>query len=492
MGVDHTGGTDTRTETADKSAASEQNNLPADNPGSPGQPSRAESLARARETAQRNDTQQTEVKESGAQPADQRDSETTESSQSDNGSQETGAPGQNETETTGQGTDERDKGKGASETGEAGSQGHRDEDPRSEDKGTPAENKPETGGSGDRGQPASQSPEQRTDSRTETADRPATSQRQYTLPADNPGSPGQPSRAESLARAREPDQWNGTQQSETTSTSDRPSQERDVQPATAQAASDGPANGVTGRPEAVQEQDAGRTGTSQGTPESGGPGRPTDGTPQEQADVHSETAENRTPSERQYTLPADNPGSPDQPSRLESLARARETFQEESDTRQAQTAGQEQQDAGNPVADQNPAESPVSEAPRTAEQDPQATGKPDAEGPQPYHERIGENTEQPFGPQEGGQEGKPGEPQAHERAAEPAGDSEQTPQIPDGERTTDGRTSQPQEAERPPEQLGEQRVPENAPGPQEAAGREQETSGVQSFLGAGHSYDGRA
>lgn len=477
MGVDHTGGTDTRTETTDKPGPSEQqNSLPADKPGSPGQPSRAESLARAREPAQQNGAQQNEVKESVGQPADQRDGETTESSQNGNDSQETGPPGQNEAESTGQGTDERDKGKGASETGEAGSQGRRDEDPRSESKGTTAEDKPEIGGSDDRGQPVGQSPEQRTDSRAETADRPDSARRQYTLPADNPGSPNQPSRIESLARAREPAQWNGTQQSETSSTTDRPTQERDVQPATAQTTSDGPANGVNGRPETVQEQDAGRTVTSQGTPESGDPGRPTDGTSQGQTDVHGETAENRTPSERQYTLPADNPGSPDQPSRLESLARAREPFQQESDTRQAQSTGQEQQDAGGPVADQNPPESPVSEAPRTAEQDPQAPGKPDAEGPQLYHERTGENTEQPFGSKEGGQEVTPGEPQAHERAAKPAGDSEQTPQIPDGERTTDGRTSQPQETERPPEQLGEQRTTDNAARPQEAADREQETS----------------
>ncbi|MCP9948673.1 hypothetical protein LUX33_09780 [Actinomadura madurae] len=170
---------------------------------------------------------------------------------------------------------------------------------------------------------------------------------------------------------------------------------------------------------------------------------------------------------------ADNPGSPGQPSRIESLARAREPFQQESDARQAQAIGQEQ-DAGTPVADHGPPEPAAPDASQTTEQDPQATGKPDAEGPQPYHERTGENTEQPFGPREGGQEVTPGEPKAHERAAEPAGESERTPQIPDGEGTADGRTSQPQEVERPAEELGEHRTTDDAARPQEAAGRDQE------------------
>ncbi|TDC55867.1 hypothetical protein E1281_10095, partial [Actinomadura sp. KC345] len=77
MGVEDTTKTDTRTETSDNPASQERPNTPPpDNPGSPGQPSRLESLRRAREQ-QEGRAQQTQDKDAGTNPADERDDKTT-------------------------------------------------------------------------------------------------------------------------------------------------------------------------------------------------------------------------------------------------------------------------------------------------------------------------------------------------------------------------------------------------------------------------------
>ncbi|WP_433467114.1 hypothetical protein [Spirillospora sp. CA-128828] len=64
MGIEHTSGTDTHTEAIDKpTAQGRPPGLRPDNPGSPGQPSRLESLARARELPQeQNGSEKTDVK----------------------------------------------------------------------------------------------------------------------------------------------------------------------------------------------------------------------------------------------------------------------------------------------------------------------------------------------------------------------------------------------------------------------------------------------
>ncbi len=53
-----------------------------------------------------------------------------------------------------------------------------------------------------------------TDTRTENTDAPTTSDRSSAPPPDNPGSSGRPSRLESLARARQGQEQNGSQQTE--------------------------------------------------------------------------------------------------------------------------------------------------------------------------------------------------------------------------------------------------------------------------------------
>ncbi len=189
VGVENKGGTDTGTETADPSTTRDRiPGPPPDNPGSPGQPSRLESHARARQSQEQNGSQQTEATGCGAQADGRRE----------------GKPSSPQ----GGGTEKAE----ASGKPESGQAGRRDEEPRSRDSGT------QSGGhtAGGRDRPQGQASEREADTRVEPADRPASSARPYTLPADNPGSPGQPSRLESHARAREAQQQRNAQNAEGT------------------------------------------------------------------------------------------------------------------------------------------------------------------------------------------------------------------------------------------------------------------------------------
>ncbi|RKS69077.1 hypothetical protein BZB76_6216 [Actinomadura pelletieri DSM 43383] len=145
-----------------------------------------------------------------------------------------------------------------------------------------------------------------TDTRTENSDKSSSSERPYTPPADNPGSPEQPSRLESRARAREAQQDNGGP----------PGGERHDKPQT-----------TNGQPrESGKDRDSGGEG--------GG--------------------ERPGPRDQQYR---DMPGSPGQPSRLESQARAREAQQDNGTQRgetkdSSATAGRDRDDE--PAAAQTP------------------------------------------------------------------------------------------------------------------------------------------
>ncbi|MFB4311282.1 hypothetical protein [Actinomadura sp. GTD37] len=176
MGVEDNGGTGPRTETTDRPKSGDRPYTPPpDNPGSPGQPSRLESRARARQ-AQEQNTPATSGAQSAAGPRDTK-------------------PGSSQAGTESTGT------QGRPDTGQSGPQ---NADPRSRDTGA------RTGGPspGSRDRPQTQGTERETDTRTEPADKPAPPAQPYTLPADNPGSPGQPSRLESRARARQAQEQN--------------------------------------------------------------------------------------------------------------------------------------------------------------------------------------------------------------------------------------------------------------------------------------------
>ncbi|MEO3826215.1 C2 family cysteine protease [Actinomadura sp. B10D3] len=165
-----------------------------------------------------------------------------------------------------------------------------------------AKDKPQTAGNS----PAEQ--DEPTDSST-------SAKPQHTLPPDNPGSPSQPSRLESLARAREPVHQNEPQHTEPEDNGTPPTEERKPHSEAKPTAEDG-RSAAGEKPEAADE--------------SVSPGQ-------------------------KYTLPSDNPGSPSQPSRLESLARAREPVQQENDNSKpedadgAEPTGTEPQDAPKPA-----------------------------------------------------------------------------------------------------------------------------------------------
>ncbi|GAA0555386.1 hypothetical protein [Actinomadura livida] len=214
MGVEDTTKTDTRTETSDKPAPQERPTPPPDNPGSPGQPSRLESLRRAREQ-QESRAQETQGENTGTSPREQRDDKA--ASQQSDSREENADSGTPEAEDRQQGKDKD----------------QREDDPRTQDQGTSAVRETDTGTPGDRNRdrPQAQPAEPRADTRTEPADRPASPQGQWTPPPDNPGSPGQPSRLESLARAREQQQAAAAKRLEVGN--DEPSKGQDTDPALA-------------------------------------------------------------------------------------------------------------------------------------------------------------------------------------------------------------------------------------------------------------------
>ncbi|XRQ13858.1 hypothetical protein ACN3XK_24120 [Actinomadura welshii] len=466
MGVENDTKTDTRADTSDKPTAQERPSTPPpDNPGSPGQPSRLESRARAREAQQANGSQQTDAKNTGGPPREQRDD------------------------------------KPASTHGSAAT-------------------KPEaTAKAQDTG-----NDERRPEGRE--TERPAARDQQYGPPPDNPGSPGQPSRLESLARAREAQLANASQRPEDDNGRPEPgSGERATKPLARTH------EGGGGEPQPAADRDR-DVGEAESPHERGGrrdhaaaadaeprtDDRQAEQAAEQRTDARGETTDEPASSERRYALPADNPGSPGQPSRLESLARAREHQESrsqesdvtgtgsgplpESDTRPAsdqsmsngantEAAGtpgvnDSERDAGRPRSgettrrDEQGAEAhpqagqtsenarqgegereplpqhddpkpDTSNGPPAPESTPQGADRPAGDSRERRPEPTGETTDQPSGPHEAASGG----PEIQERTADLPQDSDasQTP----GGRAEDGHRSGPESAEHP------QSEPENRP-----------------------------
>ncbi|MGC4954350.1 C2 family cysteine protease [Actinomadura citrea] len=212
--MDHPTRTDAKVEATDRPRPSEKPpGPPPDNPGAPGYPSRRESLARAREPVQQEGgTQQAAVKDSPARETEARDEPASPQAESGEGKDGSGPEAPDREEDAAKPEAETD----GSEPGEDVDQDESSEDAKAEQ--TDAEPRD--------GEPQSERADKLTDAQTESAgekaethDAPVSSQRQNTLPTDNPGSPHQPSRRESHALAREPGQQDaGAPETESTDT----------------------------------------------------------------------------------------------------------------------------------------------------------------------------------------------------------------------------------------------------------------------------------
>ena len=259
MGVENGTGTDTRTETTDKPPSQDRPSAPPpDNPGSPGQPSRLESRARAREA------QQAEAQGTDGSPRDDR-------------------PGPSPTQTSGE------KPETSPNSG-----------PADKDQGT--ENRSNKG-------------------EVRETDHPAPGDKANGPPPDNPGSLGQPSRLESIARAREAQQAHATEHPAPRHGQPESPQARDAQPASQTPETNDKPQTATDNEAEPPKPPADRDDPSSQPPDSN---RVT-----ENHEHITEGGETDRPGLRDQTNgpPPDNPGTPGQPSRLESIARAREAQQ---------------------------------------------------------------------------------------------------------------------------------------------------------------------
>ncbi|MEV0662731.1 C2 family cysteine protease [Actinomadura luteofluorescens] len=267
----------------------------------------------------------------------------------------------------------------------------------------------------------------RTDTKVENTDRPKPSDKPPGPPPDNPGAPGYPSRRESLARAREPaPQENGTQQGAVKDSGARGTETRENKPASAQAEKDESTDpeAPDGKEDAAKpEEEAGGSDSGEEAEEAeqdeGGEEERSESEEVEQTDAEpgdgeskderdgkladaqtksvgekTETHDEPASPKRQPTMPADNPGSPNQPSRLESLARARELVQPESSSPKTETT-----DTGDPppaepaVEPASPPENADSKTERPQEQEstPQQDQEPGTDKPSPALESGGED-----------------------------------------------------------------------------------------------------
>lgn len=428
VGVESKGGTDTRTENTDAPTTSDHSSAPPpDNPGSPGRPSRLESLARARQGQEQNGSQQTEAPGSGAQTDTRRDDRPG-SPQTDNGTERVAAPGK-------------------PENGQAGPQ---EKDPRSHDSGSHAV--------GGRDHVQGKASERETDARPGPTDRPASSAQQYTLPADNPGAPGQASRLESLARARQAQEQRAAQQDVSDVNGGQAEGERDKGTGPVQSEGGGQA---TESADGVGPTDSGRaapgtTRTERGAASSeeaplSGSGTAADG---------SSGGERRTPQSPWEHM--DGRASEARPP-LEQEARPANT--ETAAGGGAPEAGRSPDWEHGPLPRQDATEPADGRTSPGTEQDRKGAdevGGTDEHPPRPASE-IG-------GPQESGTDTAPGGPVPRRHDAEPAGDVEPGTQVPGGS-AYDTRTTWPEAAEAPAEQPADQ--PQNAPAGEQPAARDQ-------------------
>ncbi|MFI8546327.1 hypothetical protein [Spirillospora sp. NPDC077959] len=423
MGVEDNTGTDTRTETTDKPTSRDRPYTPPpDNPGSPGQPSRRESIARARQAQMENGSPQpSQGTDTSPKPPQERDDKP---ASPQIGSQNEKAETSREPEAE---DEEHDRDDGRPETGQGGRRDGREQQPHSQDDRTPADGKADTGTSGDRDRPQTTSTDQGTDTRTETADKPTSSERQWTPPPDNPGSPGQPSRRESIARAREAQLENASRQTEGTDTSSEPLQDRDDQPASAQSQDDGVSTPAAGKAEAAGgEHEADRPEADEGGPESG------EATRQDETGAQTHPRDAGTPANS--TIGTDVPGDPaaDEPETRERPAEPAR------DPEQNPQIADGPPDGGHPTRPES-AEQPASPGNDTA------TGAQDGE---PGDRHTTDNT--PAAPQEADQ--APGTPELHgdqdddrDRKAEEPESSEPADQNnpPDRDTGQSGETEEP-------------------------------------------------
>lgn len=233
VGMEHPTRTDTKVENTDRPDPPDKPPAPPrDTPGAPGYPSRRESLARAREAApQEGGTSQVAVKDSGSRGPEEHDDKLS-SPQADSG-KEKEEPSGPEAPDGEEDTAKPDVEAGGSESGEESERGEGGEEGHSESEEAGQTDAEPSGGESqdDRDGKLADAQTKSVGEKPETPDEPVSPKQQHTLPADNPGSPHQPSRRESLARAREHVQpESGTQKTETTDTSAPPPAEPAIEP----------------------------------------------------------------------------------------------------------------------------------------------------------------------------------------------------------------------------------------------------------------------
>ncbi|MGI5416658.1 C2 family cysteine protease [Actinomadura luteofluorescens] len=203
--MEHPTRTDTKVENTDRPDPPDKPPAPPrDTPGAPGYPSRRESLARAREAApQEGGTSQVAVKDSGSRGPEERDDKLS-SPQADSG-KEKEEPSGPEAPDREEDAAKPDVEAGGSESGEESEQGEGGEEEHSESEEAGQTDAEPSGGESqdDRDGKLADAQTKSVGEKPETPDEPVSPKQQHTLPADNPGSPHQPSRRESLARARE-------------------------------------------------------------------------------------------------------------------------------------------------------------------------------------------------------------------------------------------------------------------------------------------------
>ncbi|MFE9101948.1 hypothetical protein [Actinomadura geliboluensis] len=383
MGVEDNGGTGTRTETTDRPTSEDRPYTPPpDNPGSPGQPSRLESRARTRQDQEQSKGQDTGGAQSTAGPRDAKPG----SSQAGGATESAGTQSRSE---TGQGSP-------------------RNEEPRSRDAGAQAGGS--SPGSRDRSQ-AAQVTERETDTRTEPADKPTPPAQQYALPADNPGSPGQPSRLESRARTRQDQEQNKTQDASSSSAAGLEGGDRNDRANPQQMETGG---------QKADDTDAGRdvreTGKSGHAPANG------EGTRDDEREPEARPRDTGTPTNE--VLGRDEPGDRDRPAPQLSGEQAGNRVPE---------APRPQDQEHEPLPRQEAAPPPDSRTAPDTEQPSQDTDKPsDGSGAQGS------------APQEAGTDSAPGAPESRGRDANPVGDSE--PKAPTVDGPTDNGPASPSEA----------------------------------------------
>lgn len=403
MGVEDNGGTGTRTETADRPTSGDRPYTPPpDNPGSPGQPSRLESRARTRQDQEQSTGQDTGGAQGTASPREAKP-----------GSSQAGGV------TESAGTQSR------SETGQGSP---RNEEPRSRDAG--ARTGASSPGSRDRSQ-AAQVTERETDTRTGPADKPTPPAQQYTLPADNPGSPGQPSRLESRARTRQDQEQNKTQDASSSSTAGLEGGGRDDRP--------GPQQSETGGQKA-DDTDAGRDVREAGKGEHAPANA--EGTRDDEREPEARPRDTGTPTNE--VLGRDEPGDRDRP--------VPQLSGEQTGNRVPEAPHPQEHE---PLPRQEAAASADSRTAPDTQQPPQGTDKPsDGSGAQGS------------APQEAGTSA-PGAPESRGRDANPVGDSE--PKAPTVDGPTDNGPASPSAAaeagdEQPVSQQQDRPTPEGPTG----------------------------